>query len=73
MMRSEYCREEIRTKLDTLLASHDRLIRREIDASSCRTSSDWRRLHEAQDQHQEALDVAVEALLEMVLQAERCP
>lgn len=70
-MSDELLRDRIGTILDTLEFSHDRLIRREIDASTCQTHYDWDRLNQAQDAYYAARDEAVAAILELVAEGRK--
>ena len=50
-------RDRFESELDRLIAAHDRKVCAEIDAGACRTSWDYRRMHQARDSYEEARDV----------------
>lgn len=63
---SEYLKSRVDDLLDQVLTAQDRMIRREIDASCCRTRWDWDKLHEAQDAYHEAREKAIADILALI-------
>lgn len=51
--------------IDSLLARHDTKIRRENDASNCRTRHDWDKFHEAQDAFESLKEETLRAIVGM--------
>lgn len=63
-------RSDVETIVDALLSAHDRLIRREIDASICGTRRDWDDMHAAQDDYEAARSLAISRLVARITDRE---
>lgn len=71
MSVNDHDKDKVTRIIDDLIVHKDRLVRREIDASTCRTRSDFQRLHFQQDEYEKAYEVAVQEILQMVAHARR--
>lgn len=60
---NQQLRSDVEAILDALLSAYDRLIRREIDASTFSTKRDWDDMLEAQDDYQQARSLAISRLI----------
>lgn len=63
-------RSDVESIIDAFLSYHDRLVRREIDVNIFGTCYDWDKLHEAQDDYEQARSLAINAILARIVNRE---